>query len=75
MWIGEETPQGRMGEQTRAGKHPGSQPLADQQKEGSLVMLALEDWAGWHVVWVVVQSGGQAWWAAQSRSGTTPACS
>lgn len=76
MWVGGEAhPQeervNRQG--LPAGRHPGSQPLADQQKEESLV-LALEDWAGWHGVWAVAQSGGQAWWAAQSRSGTTPAC-
>lgn len=37
--------------------------------------LALEDRADQHGRWEMAQSGGQVWWAAQSRSGTTPACS
>lgn len=32
-------------------------------------------WGGWLSRQEADQSGGQAWRAAQSRSGTTPACS
>lgn len=56
-----------MGEQMRAPnwKHPGSQPFADQHKEGTLVLLALEDRGQAGMV-------GRQWFSLGGRHGGQP---
>lgn len=71
-----------MDEQTRApswevsfaGSIQAVGPLKTSRRR-SMVLLVLEACREAGLAGSMAQSGGQAWWAAQSRSGTTPACS